>query len=165
MPILEPNTFEFFSRSPEQTRRVGMRLGALLKPGTVVCLEGDLGAGKTTLVQGMAAGWGSTDAVSSPTFVLVNIYRRPDGERFAHLDAYRLMDSSEAEDLDLDTLLAGGPLVVEWADKILASLPEEFLLIQLGYIQEEHREMKVVATGDYYQKLLDKLQENIYKGT
>ena len=92
MPIIEANAFEFFSRSPDQTRRVGMRLGAMLRSGDVVCLDGDLGSGKTTLVQGVAAGWGSTDAVSSPTFVLVNIYRREDDVRLAHLDAYRLED-------------------------------------------------------------------------
>jgi len=80
-PILDQNSFEIISRSSEQTRRVGMRLGALLKPGDVVCLQGDLGAGKTTLVQGIAAGWGSLDSVSSPTFVLVNLYRRLDGSR------------------------------------------------------------------------------------
>ncbi len=59
MPILDAHTFEFFSKSPEQTRRLGMRLGALLQPGDLICLQGDLGAGKTTLVQGVARGWGA----------------------------------------------------------------------------------------------------------
>ncbi len=165
MPILEANAFEFFSRSPEQTRRVGMRLGALLQRGDVILLDGDLGSGKTTLVQGVAAGWGSTDAVSSPTFVLVNLYRRPDTERLAHLDAYRLSGAAEAIDLDLDALLAGGPLVVEWAHKISASLPQDHLRIQLDYIQEEHRRMKFSASGNHYQDLQASLQENIYRGT
>ncbi len=164
MPIIEANAFEFFSRSPDQTRRVGMRLGALLKRGDVVCLDGDLGAGKTTLVQGIAAGWGSTDAVSSPTFVLVNVYRREDDERLAHLDAYRLDNPYEAEALDLEALLANGPLVVEWAQKILPSLPEEHMLLKMDYIQEEHRSMKFVAQGAYYENMLNHLQENIYRG-
>ncbi len=69
MPILDPQSTEFISRSPEQTRRVGMRLGAYLKQGDLVCLAGDLGSGKTTFVQGIASGWGSLDAVTSPTFV------------------------------------------------------------------------------------------------
>ena len=90
MPILDAHTVEVFSHSPEQTRRVGMRLGALLQPGDLVCLQGELGAGKTTLVQGVAQGWGSLDPVSSPTFVLVNLYRRPEGSELFHLDAYRL---------------------------------------------------------------------------
>ena len=164
MPIIEANAFEFFSRSPDQTRRVGMRLGALLRRGDVVCLDGDLGSGKTTLVQGVAAGWGSTDAVSSPTFVLVNVYRREDDERLAHLDAYRLDGPFEAEALDLDALLANGPLVVEWAQKILPSLPEEHLLLKMDYIQEEHRSMKFIAQGKYYEDMLNHLQENIYRG-
>jgi len=77
MPILDPNSMEFISRSAEQTRRVGMRLGTLLQTGDVICLIGDLGSGKTTFVQGLASGWGSLDPVSSPTFVLVNVYRHP----------------------------------------------------------------------------------------
>jgi tRNA threonylcarbamoyladenosine biosynthesis protein TsaE len=165
MPILQANAFEFFSRSADQTRRVGMRLGSLLKRGDVVCLDGDLGAGKTTLVQGMAAGWGSIDAVSSPSYVLVNIYRRPDGDRFAHLDAYRLADDAEAIDLDLDNLIAGGPLVVEWAAKISASLPEERLSLQLSWVETEQRSVQVLAEGERHQVLLDQLRENIFKGT
>ena len=160
MPILEANAFEFFSRSADQTRRVGMRLGSLLQTGDVICLDGELGAGKTTLVQGMAAGWGSTDAVSSPSYVLVNIYRRPDGERFAHLDAYRLTDESEAIDLDLDYLLEGGPLVVEWAEKIISSLPEEYLQIQLNWVETEQRSMQVKAEGTRCQQLLEKFRKN-----
>ena len=141
-----------------------MRLGALLQRGDVICLDGDLGAGKTTLVQGIAAGWGSTDAVSSPTFVLVNIYRRGDSERLAHLDAYRLDGPHEAEALDLDALLVNGPLVIEWAQKIIQSLPEDYLLLQMEYIQEQHRSMKFVAHGSRYENLLDELQENIFRG-
>ena len=111
MPILDPSTLEFFSRSPDQTRRVGMRLGALLQPGDLVCLSGDLGAGKTTLVQGIAQGWGSLDQVSSPTFVLCNLYRRPDGRALNHLDAYRLESIMEAEDLDIDQMQEHGALI------------------------------------------------------
>ena len=90
MPILDQNSLEFISRGTDYTRRVGIRLGTILKTGDVICLEGDLGSGKTVLVQGMAAGWGSLDRVTSPTFVLMNLYRRLDGGKFHHLDAYRL---------------------------------------------------------------------------
>ena len=114
MPILDQHSFEFISRSAEQTRRLGMRLGALLRSGDVICLVGELGSGKTTLVQGIASGWGSLDQVTSPTFVLVNVYRGGDGQRLYHLDAYRLKDALEAEDLDMDVMLEGGLLVVEW---------------------------------------------------
>src|SRR5512137_1297190 len=117
MPILDAHAFEFFSRSPEQTRRLGMRLGALLQAGDLVCLQGELGAGKTTLVQGIAQGWGALDDVSSPTFVLVNAYRRPNLGQLFHFDAYRVESPGEAEELDLDSLLSQGPLVVEWPER------------------------------------------------
>ena len=164
MPILEANAFEFFSRSPDQTRRVGMRLGAILGKGDVVCLDGELGAGKTTLVQGMASGWGSTDPVSSPTYVIINLYRRTDEEKFAHLDAYRLEGSGEAHALDIDELLATGPLVVEWAPKIQDTLPEDNLNLQLTYVEEEHRRMTFTANGEHYEDMLTTLQENMFKG-
>src|SRR5512143_3420281 len=110
MPILDPHSLEIISRSTEQTRRVGMRLGALLQAGDLVALVGDLGSGKTTLVQGIAAGWGSHDLVSSPTFVIVNVYRHTSGKRLFHLDAYRLNSAAEALDLDLDNILDQGPM-------------------------------------------------------
>ncbi len=164
MPILEANTFDFISRSPDQTRRVGMRLGAILQRGDVICLDGELGAGKTTLVQGIASGWGSTDPVSSPTFVIINLYRRTDDEKFAHLDAYRLDGAAEAEMLDIEELLAHGPLVVEWAPRILDSLPDENLSVQMSWAEEEYRDMKFVAHGSYYEEMLTTLQDNILRG-
>jgi tRNA threonylcarbamoyladenosine biosynthesis protein TsaE len=164
MPILEANTFDFISRSPDQTRRVGMRLGAILQRGDVICLDGELGAGKTTLVQGIASGWGTTDPVSSPTFIIINLYRRTDDDKFAHLDAYRLNGSAEAETLDIEELLANGPLVVEWAPRILESLPSENLSIQMNWVEEEYRDMKFMANGAYYEEMLTTLQENILRG-
>src|SRR5512142_1895884 len=137
MPILDAHALEFFSRSPEQTRRLGMRLGALLHTGDLICLQGELGAGKTTLVQGVAQGWGAMDSVSSPTFVLVNAYRRPDSLQLFHLDAYRIDSPQEAEELDLDALLQQGPLIVEWAERVEPILPEERLWAWLEYESDE----------------------------
>jgi tRNA threonylcarbamoyladenosine biosynthesis protein TsaE len=162
MPILGSNTLEFLSRSPEQTRRVGMRLGALLKLGDVVCLEGDLGSGKTTLVQGMALGWNSLDAVSSPTFVIVNMYRRGDGQKLAHLDAYRLGGPEEANALDLEVLLEGGPLVVEWAERIQAALPQENLWVNMNHVAEEQRSMQIDAHGERYEEILNALRLQVF---
>lgn len=162
MPILAPNTIEFFSRSSEQTRRVGMRIGAMLRPGDLVCLQGDLGAGKTTLVQGLAQGWGSTDAVSSPTFVLVNVYRKPEGAILFHLDTYRIDSTPEAEELDLDTMLAQGPLVIEWAERVQAILPGENFWIKLEYMDEEQRFMLLTANGKRYESLLLELRQAMF---
>lgn len=164
MPILDAHTFEFFSRSPEQTRRLGMRLGALLQPGDLVCLQGDLGAGKTTLVQGVAQGWGALDAVSSPTFVLVNSYRRPDSGQLFHFDAYRVETLGEAEELDVDTLLAQGPLLVEWPERVEPILPAERLWAWLEYEAEEHRAMRFQANGSRYETVLAALRKVVYGG-
>ncbi|MBI4731173.1 MAG: tRNA (adenosine(37)-N6)-threonylcarbamoyltransferase complex ATPase subunit type 1 TsaE [Chloroflexi bacterium] len=162
MPILDAHTFEFFSKSPEQTRRLGMRLGALLQPGDVICLQGDLGAGKTTFVQGAAQGWGSLDEVSSPTFVLVNAYRRADGGQLSHFDAYRVESLGEAEELDLDALLARGALFVEWPERVEPVLPSERLWAFLEYESEEHRDLRFKAHGKRYDALLDQLRQTIY---
>ena len=162
MPVLDRQSFEFISRSTEQTRRVGMRLGALLRPGDLVCLIGELGSGKTTLVQGLSAGWGSLDPASSPTFVLVNVYRRPNGDRLYHLDAYRLSGAAEAEELDVDAMVDTSPLVVEWADRIRNALPNERLWIHLRWIDELQRDMVFSAYGARYRSLLSDLQKQIF---
>ncbi len=164
MPILDRDAFEFFSRSAEQTRRLGMRLGSLLKMGNVICLSGDLGAGKTTMVQGIAQGWGSLDKVSSPTFVLVNEYRRLDGNRLHHLDAYRLENAKEAEDLDLDELLSRGILVVEWPERIQNALPGDFLLIRLKWMADEQRDLVFTAYGTQYEDLLARYRRSVVGG-
>ncbi|KAF0109336.1 MAG: hypothetical protein FD146_380 [Anaerolineaceae bacterium] len=162
MPILDAHTFEFFSKSPDQTRRLGMRLGALLQPGDLVCLQGDLGAGKTTLVQGAAQGWGALDEVSSPTFVLVNAYRRADAGQLFHFDAYRVESLAEAEELDLDSLLAQGPLFVEWPERVEAALPDERLWAFLEYESDEHRALRFTPRGKRFETLLDSLRQTVY---
>ncbi len=164
MPILDAHSLEFFSRSPEQTRRMGMRLGALLQPGDLVCFSGDLGAGKTTFVQGVAHGWGSLDAVSSPTFVLANLYRRPDGARLHHLDAYRLQNALEAEDLDLDAMLESGALLVEWAERIKEALPADALWINMRWVADEQRGMTFQPYGKRYEKLLADFRRRVFGG-
>jgi tRNA threonylcarbamoyladenosine biosynthesis protein TsaE len=164
MPILDSHSLEIISRSTEQTRRVGMRLGALLQPGNLVGLVGDLGSGKTTLVQGIAAGWGSLDPVSSPTFVIVNVYRHIDGIRLFHLDAYRLNDSTEALDLDLESMLEQGPMVVEWAERVQSVLPDEGLWVQLNYIDDVQRDLIFSGRGHYYEDLLSRFRKIIYGG-
>jgi len=163
MPILSANAFDFFSHSPEQTRRLGMRLGAHLQPGDVVCLQGELGAGKTTFVQGVAAGWGSLDAVSSPTFVLVNMYRRSDGGQLFHFDTYRVESLGEAEELDLDAMLVSGPLIIEWPERMVGLLPAESLWIKLEYVDDERRELIFLPTGKRYVDLLHEFRQSSFR--
>lgn len=158
MPVLSANAFDFFSHSPEQTRRLGMRLGARLQPGDVVCLQGELGSGKTTFVQGLAVGWGALDAVSSPTFVLVNVYRRADGGQFFHFDTYRLESMPEAEELDLDAMLGSGPVVIEWPEHLAELLPPDRLWIKLSYVDEDRRELTFLPAGNHYINLLNEFR-------
>ena len=162
MPILDEHSLDFISRSPEQTRRIGIRLGGLLQPGDLVCLQGELGAGKTTLVQGMAQGWGALDTVTSPTFVLVNVYRRAGDGQFFHMDAYRIESAPEGEELDLITMLEEGPLLIEWADRLNSILPGERLWVTLEHVSEEHRQLRVVARGERYDELVSELRQSMF---
>lgn len=155
---------DFFSRSPEQTRRIGARLGDVLQTGDVICLQGDLGAGKTTFAQGIAKGWGSLDQVTSPTFILVNVYRRADQSQLFHMDAYRLDSTPEAEELDLDSMLAQGALLIEWPERINGLVPDERLWVKLEHIDEEEREMKFKASGQRYEDLLQTIRHAAYGG-
>lgn len=155
---------EIISRSAEQTRRVGMRLGALLKQGDVVHLVGELGAGKTTFVQGVSAGWGSLDPATSPTFVLVNVYRRPDHQVMYHLDAYRLSGLQDAWDLDLDEMFENGTLLIEWAERIREALPDECLSVKLTMVDENQRDLLIDAVGSRYELLLAAFRKGVYGG-
>lgn len=156
--MLALQTLEIKTNSPEQTRRIGMRLGAALQPGDMICLQGDLGAGKTTFVQGIAQGWGSLDSVSSPTFILVNVYRRADESQLFHMDAYRLDSPAEAEQLDLDSMLADGALIVEWPERMNGLIPPERLWLTIEHMAESERQMKVNARGKRYDELLEAIQ-------
>ncbi|MGE5590389.1 MAG: tRNA (adenosine(37)-N6)-threonylcarbamoyltransferase complex ATPase subunit type 1 TsaE [Bacillota bacterium] len=118
------------SHSPEETRTLGRRLGALLDSGDVVVLAGNLGAGKTCLAQGICQGLGVDEPVSSPTFTLINEYR---GRlKVYHLDAYRLSGPADAADLGLEEILGGdGVALVEWAERIADYLPQDRLQVEL----------------------------------
>jgi tRNA threonylcarbamoyladenosine biosynthesis protein TsaE len=164
MPIIPANSLDFISRSPQQTQRLGMRLGGLLQRGDLIAMTGDLGSGKTTLVQGIAQGWGAMDMVSSPTFVLINSYRRPDGVLLHHMDAYRIESALEAEDLDLEALLSTGPLLVEWAERIDLALPKDRLLIELTWVADEQRNLVFSPQGAHYQKLMSAFKRQAFGG-
>jgi len=165
MPILDLNTLEFISRSPDQTRRIGIRLGDLLDTGDVICLSGNLGSGKTTFTQGIAKGWGALERATSPTFVLVKFYNRPDGGEMFHLDAYRLQDALEAENLDIESMISSGPFIVEWAERILDALPEEHLWIDMSWQDDEQRGMIFRPVGDRYINIVDQIKKEIIKSS
>jgi len=107
---------ERVTSSPAETEELGRQLGERLRAGDVVLLTGELGAGKTTFVRGVAAGTGATLPVASPTFQLVRIY--PGRLQLAHVDLYRVENSAELRDLGLEELAEQGAVVVEWGDRL-----------------------------------------------
>src|SRR5881409_4242573 len=129
-------TAEVASRSPEDTQAAGERLAGTLGPGDVVALTGELGAGKTCFVQGLARGLGIQGGATSPTFVLVNEYR---GRLpVHHVDAYRTESLTELMDLGLLELFDGdGVTLVEWADKLRPLLPARAITVHLAGVGDE----------------------------
>src|SRR6266568_4560563 len=107
---------DYVSSSAAETERAGMLLGERLQPGDVVLLTGELGAGKTTFVRGIAQGTGSKADVASPTFQLVRIY--PGRVQLAHVDLYRVENNAELRDLGLEELADNGAVLVEWGDRM-----------------------------------------------
>jgi len=110
---------QLITTSPEETEAVAARLGARVGPGDLLLLVGELGAGKTTFVRGLARGMGVAGQVMSPTFQLVRVY--PGSVPLAHVDLYRLGQGADLADLDLDGLLDAGVVAVEWGDRLEAS--------------------------------------------
>lgn len=164
MAILTPNTVEFTSRSVEQTERLGLRLGQLLQSQDVLCLVGDLGAGKTTFTRGLAKGWGSNYRVTSPTFTLVNEYPRDeDGRILYHLDCYRLRNSDEAETIGLsDILISDGAVIIEWAERIHDWIPSDHFTLELAYVNETQRHLKFAAHGQKTLATLEQFKQNAF---
>lgn len=137
----------FPAASVADTDRLGALLAELLPAGTVVALSGTLGAGKTRLVQALAAACGiNRDEVVSPTFVLCQQYA---GRRtIYHLDAYRLHDEDEFRELGTDEMFDSGALVViEWAEKVAAALPAEYVAIEIRVTGAESREFAIATVG------------------
>jgi len=161
MSAVSVQPIEMISRNPGQTRTLGACLGGALQTGDVICLQGDLGAGKTTFVQGIAQGWNSLDMVSSPTFILVNEYRRADEGRLYHMDAYRLESTPEAEELDLDRMLARGVLIIEWPERMQGILPQERLWVRFEHRGYEERGLTIEARGRRYEDLLDLIRGEV----
>jgi tRNA threonylcarbamoyladenosine biosynthesis protein TsaE len=155
------------TESAAETRALGARLAELLQDATdtgttaaVLALAGDLGAGKTTFTQGLAQGLGIRAPVTSPTFVLINRYVGADGRVLQHADCYRLSNApAEMWDIGLDDLFSGDDVVViEWADRIPALLPEDHLAIAFEYVDENRRRICFTAHGSRYVALLNQIK-------
>jgi tRNA threonylcarbamoyladenosine biosynthesis protein TsaE len=131
---------KFLTKSAEETVALGEKIGAFLVPNDVVGLFGPLGAGKTTLIQGIAKGLAVKDYVTSPTFIIINEYQG----RFPlyHIDLYRLEENKEVEELGIEEYFyKGGICVIEWAEKLAELLPKHTETIELKIISEKEREI------------------------
>jgi len=130
--------------SPEETEAAGQELGRRLRQGDLVLLTGELGAGKTTFVRGVARGSGSAAPVASPTFQLVRIY--PGRLQLAHVDLYRLEKGDDLRDLGLDELLDAGAVVVEWGDRINrtdGTLAADAAMISIEHVGGDRRRIRI----------------------
>ncbi len=164
MPILKEGELDIISHSEDQTRRLGTRLGALLQPGDVVCLSGDMGAGKTAFAVGIGKGWGAKTPLTSPTFNLIHEHRRDsDNMRLYHLDCYRLGGALDAETIGLDDVISGrGAVILEWPENINAVLPKERLWVELRVLELTRRNFIMEGVGKRYEELLNKFRESTF---
>lgn len=150
-------TLRFTTTSANETRALGRALARVAEPGMVVALDGDLGAGKTTLVQGFAAEMGAVEPVASPTFVLMRVYQG----RLAihHFDAYRLEETDSLDDLGIDDYLWGeGVCLVEWAERIDHAMPEDRLDVAIEQVGENERRIAMTPRGPLHAAMVDRME-------
>jgi len=168
MVLLEENMLEFISRSIEQTQRIGARLGTLLRGGDVICLQGPLGSGKTSLTQGIGRGWGTQQHLVSPSFVLIREYARAEDEqKFYHIDLYRVSGAEEAWNLGVDDFLGNeyAVSVIEWAERAESLIPPDHLWIKLDFVEPgdpTRRHLWFSAHGPRHQALLREFRETAF---
>ena len=147
---------EFTTNSAGETRALGARLGAMLGPSDYICLRGELGAGKTTFVQGLAEGLGVADKyVTSPSFALVNEYR---GRlTLYHIDLYRLSGAEDLGGMGFDEYPDMGVAAVEWPERAGKSLPDVRLDVSFTYADDDKRIISISAEGGRYEEMLEGL--------
>lgn len=144
----------------EETKEFGIKIGQLLKPGDILCLNGDLGAGKTTLTKSIGLGLGVEDYITSPTFALINEY---DGRiPVYHFDVYRLENVEDLYDLGFDEYFYGhGVSIIEWADKIEKLIPKERIVLDIEKgIDLDSRIINITGYGSRYLEVLEELEKN-----
>ncbi len=149
------NEIKITTHSPKETQKIGERLARQCQGGEIFCLSGNLGAGKTTFVKGIARGLKIDEQkVNSPTFVIMNVYegRLP----LHHFDFYRLEDPKEIGGIGYDEFLYGnGVAVIEWSERFGPLMPPEYLAVELSDAGEDSRILRFVPKGERYKKLVD----------
>jgi tRNA threonylcarbamoyladenosine biosynthesis protein TsaE len=151
---------ELYTSTPEETQAWGARLGALLFPGAVIGLEGDLGAGKTCFVKGLATGLGlDEDEISSPTFTLIAEHYRGRLPLY-HIDLYRLEGANleEVGEVGIEEYLAGqGVAAIEWFRFLAVGVANEYLLVTLIFVNENERVLRLAPHGEQYERIMKNL--------
>ena len=134
---------EFQIQDPEQMHQLGLAIAKVLKSGDLLLLNGQLGAGKTTLTRGIGEGLGASGTVQSPTFVLARTHRTAVGPKLVHVDAYRLNSALELDDLDID--FANSIVVVEWARDYIDGIAEHWLLVDINRDSEDESRLVTIS--------------------
>ena len=145
--------------SVKETIAIGKKLGKLMSPGDVIYLTGELGAGKTCFVKGIAKGLGIRGKdITSPTFIIINEYK---GKiPLYHIDLYRIGVIEDLRDIGMDEIVYGkGVTAIEWAERIKDVLPDERLDITLKWVDDKTRSIEIRAFGHHHKEILDKLGE------
>ena len=165
-PVSPPSTgqasfkFQVSTNSPEETQIIGRKIGELIKSATIIALTGDLGAGKTVFVQGLAKGISVPDGyyITSPSYTLINEY--PGRIPLCHVDLYRIGDKDDIEDIGLWDILNGDNVVaIEWADRMKDNLPFEHVAIDFEFNDTDSRKLTLTSYGHNGANLLKKLQK------
>ena len=141
---------------PAETMAVGRRLASLLRPGDVVLIEGDLGAGKITFIAGVAEGLGVDEEITSPTFILARTYSGL--VPLTHADVYRMDTLGEVADLDLIEEAADGVLMIEWGTAVEQSMPASRLVVHLEVSGQDTRILRFDPLGDWSDRPLEELE-------
>jgi tRNA threonylcarbamoyladenosine biosynthesis protein TsaE len=160
VPIFKEGELDIISHSAEQTGRLGARLGTLLQAGDLICLSGDMGAGKTVFAAGIGRGWGAKTPLTSPTFNLVHVHTRDtDAQRLYHLDCYRLEKPDDVDGIGFDDILGGGgPVILEWPEHIEPALPRQRLWIELRILEPTRRNFIFEGSGKRHEELIAKFR-------
>jgi len=143
-------------RTATETMAVGRRLAGILWAGDVLLIDGELGAGKTTFVAGLAEGLGVEEPITSPTFILMRTY--PGLMPLTHADVYRVETLAEIEDLELTEAAIGGVLAVEWGTAIEQWMPSDHLVIRLAMEDDDSRTIALLPRGSWTQRPLQEVQ-------
>lgn len=145
-------------RGLDQTREFGEKLGSLLEAGDILCLNGDLGAGKTTMTKSIGRGLGVSDYITSPTFALINEYEAD--FPVYHFDVYRLEEVDDLFDLGFDDYFFGpGVCIIEWAEKIQELIPKDSLVLDISRGQkEDERIVRISGSGRSYERIIKELE-------